>query len=46
MPVRTAVLTVVVASCVSSLMTLAVSLLVLAPSIRAAPDAQSVSGNS
>jgi hypothetical protein len=45
MPARTVVLTAVVASCVSSLVTLAVALLVLAPSIRAAPDAQNSTGS-
>ncbi|HEY7061567.1 MAG TPA: hypothetical protein VII06_08815 [Chloroflexota bacterium] len=40
MPARTVVLTAVVASCASSLVTLAVALLVLAPSLRAAPDSQ------
>ncbi|HLH26115.1 MAG TPA: hypothetical protein VK066_26660 [Chloroflexota bacterium] len=40
MPARSVVLTALIASCVSSLVTLAVALLVLAPSIRAAPDAQ------
>jgi hypothetical protein len=40
MPARTIVLTAVIASCVSSLVTLAATLLVLAPTIRAAPDAQ------
>jgi hypothetical protein len=42
MPARTVVLTALVASCASSLVTLAVALLVLAPSIRAAPDPQAV----
>ena len=40
MPTRTVVLTAIIASCVSSLVTLAAALLVLAPSIRAAPDLQ------
>jgi hypothetical protein len=42
MPARTVVLTAIIASCVSSLVTLAAALLVLAPSIRAAPDPQAV----
>jgi hypothetical protein len=40
MRARTIVLTAIIASCVSSLVTIAVALLVLAPSIRAAPDLQ------
>ncbi len=40
MPARTVVLTALVASCVSSLVTLAGALLFLAPAIRAAPDSQ------
>jgi hypothetical protein len=40
MPTRTIVLTALIASCVSSLVTLTVALLVLAPGIRAAPDPQ------
>jgi hypothetical protein len=42
MPTRTIVLTALIASCVSSLVTLTVALLVLAPGIRAAPDPQTV----
>jgi hypothetical protein len=42
MPTRTVVLTALIASCVSSLVTLTVALLVLAPGIRAAPDPQAV----
>jgi hypothetical protein len=40
MPARTVVLTAVIASCASSLVTLAATLLVVAPGIRAAPDPQ------
>jgi hypothetical protein len=42
MPARALVLTAVIASCVSFLVTLAVALLVLAPTIKAAPDPQAV----
>jgi hypothetical protein len=42
MPTRTIVLTALIASCVSSLVTLTVALFVLPPSIRAAPDPQAV----
>ncbi|HEY7065305.1 MAG TPA: hypothetical protein VII06_27760 [Chloroflexota bacterium] len=42
MPSRIIVLTALIASCVSSLITLAVALLVLAPAIRAAPEPQAV----
>jgi hypothetical protein len=42
MPARSLVLIGIVASCVSSLVTLAAALLVLAPAIRAAPDSQAV----
>src|SRR4051812_3474211 len=42
MPTRIIVLTALIASCTSSVITLAVALLVLAPGIRAAPDPQGV----
>ena len=42
MPARALVLTAILAACVSSLLTLVGALLVLAPTIRAAPDPQAV----
>lgn len=42
MPTRTIVLTALIASCVSSALTLAAALLILAPASRAAPESQAV----